>query len=95
MTLAGAVGLGVAAALAVEQLDSSFHTIDDLRAFSKAPVLVSIPRIVTAKDSRRRWWRMRLAATAAVAGLVMIVGIGYLAAHGNDGLTLLLSKVAS
>jgi polysaccharide biosynthesis transport protein len=95
MTLAGAVGLGVAAALAVEYLDTSFHTVDDLRAFSKAPVLVSIPRIVTANDSRRRWWRMRLAATAAVVGLVMIVGIGYLAAHGNEVLTLLLAKVAS
>jgi len=57
--------------------------------------LVSIPRIVTLKDSRRRWWRMRLAATAAIVGLVTIAGIGYLAAHGNDGLTSLLAKVAS
>jgi protein tyrosine kinase modulator len=95
MTLAGAVGLGIAAVLAAEYLDTSFHTVDDLRAFSKAPVLVSIPQIVTAKDSRRRWWRMRLAATAALVGLIMIVGIGYLAAHGNEGLTLLLAKVAS
>ena len=95
MTLAGAIGLAVAAVLAAEQLDTSFHTVDDLRAFSKAPVLVSIPRIVTPKDSRRRWWRMRLAATAAVVGLVMIAGIGYLAAHGNEGLALLLSRVAS
>ena len=95
MTLAGAVGLGIGAALAVEYLDTSFHSVDDLRGFSNAPVLVSIPRIVTLKDSRRRWWRMRLAATAAVVGLVTIAGIGYLAAHGNDGLTSLLAKVAS
>ena len=95
MTLAGAVGLGIAAALAVESLDTSFHSVDDLRGFSNAPVLVSIPRIVTLKDSRRRWWRMRLAATAAIVGLVTIAGIGYLAAHGNDGLTSLLAKVAS
>jgi hypothetical protein len=38
---------------------------------------------------------MRLAATAAIVGLVTIAGIGYLAAHGNDGLTSLLAKVAS
>jgi protein tyrosine kinase modulator len=95
MTLAGAVGLGIAAAFVVEYLDTSFHSVDDLRAFSNAPVLVSIPRIVTPKDSRRRWWRMRLAATAAIVGLVTIAGIGYLAAHGNDGLTSLLAKVAS
>ena len=95
ITLAGSVGLGIAAALAVEYLDTSFHSVDDLRGFSNAPVLVSIPRIVTPKDSRRRWWRMRLAATAAIAGLVTIAGIGYLAAHGNEGLTSLLAKVAS
>jgi polysaccharide biosynthesis transport protein len=95
MTLAGAVGLGIAAAVAVEYLDTSFHSVDDLRAFSHAPVMVSIPLIVTPKDSRRRWWRMRLAATAAIVGLVTIAGIGYLAAHGNDALTSLLAKVAS
>jgi succinoglycan biosynthesis transport protein ExoP len=95
MTLAGAVGLGIAAAWVVEYLDTSFHSVDDLRAFSHAPVMVSIPLIVTPKDSRRRWWRMRLAATAAIVGLVTIAGIGYLAAHGNDGLTSLLAKVAS
>jgi hypothetical protein len=95
MTLAGAIGLAIAVVLAAEQLDTSFHSLDELRAFSKAPVLVSIPRIVTPKDSRRRWWRMRLAATAAVVGLVMVAGVGYLAAHGNEDLVLLLAKVAS
>jgi polysaccharide chain length determinant protein (PEP-CTERM system associated) len=95
MTVGAAIGLAVAAVLLAEQLDTSFHTLDDLRAFSKAPVLVSIPRIVTPKDSRRRSWRMRLAATAVCIGLVMIAGIGYLAANGNDGLTLLLARVAS
>src|SRR4029453_5161564 len=87
--------LAGAAFLLDKQLDTSFHTLDDLRAFSKAPVLVSIPRIVTPKDSRRRSWRMRLATAAVCIGLVMIAGIGYLAAHGNEGLTLLLARVAS
>jgi polysaccharide biosynthesis transport protein len=95
MAVGAAIGLAVGAVLLAEQLDTSFHTLDDLRAFSKAPVLVSIPRIVTPNDSRRRSWRMRLATTAACIGLVMIAGIGYLAAHGNEGLTLLLARVAS
>ena len=84
MTLAGAIGLAVAAVLLAEHLDTSFHEVDDLRAFSNVPVLVSIPQIVTRTDLRRRWWRMRLGATAAVVGLVMIVGIGYVAANGNE-----------
>jgi len=50
---------------------------------------------VTKSDSRRRWWRMRLAATAASVGLLMIVGIVYVAAHGNENLVLLLAKVVS
>jgi succinoglycan biosynthesis transport protein ExoP len=95
MTLAGAIGLAVAAVLVAEHLDTSFHAVGDLRAFSKAPVLVSIPRIVTRRDSRRRWWRMRLAATAALVGLVMIGGIGYIAAHENESLVVLLARVAS
>ena len=95
MTLAGAIGLAVGGVLLAEHLDTSFHEVDDLRTFSNVPVLVSIPRIVTPTDLRRRWWRMRLAATAAVVGLVMIVGIVYVAAKGNEALVLLLARVAS
>ena len=95
MTLAGAIGLAVGAVLLAEQLDTSFHALDDLRAYSKVPVLVSIPRIVTRADARRRRWRMPVAATAAFAGLVTIVGIVYVVAHGNENLVLLLAKVVS
>src|SRR5207249_10979952 len=95
MTLAGAIGLAVAAVLLAEHLDTSFHTLDDLREYSRVPVLVSIPRIVTRRDALRRWWRMPLAAIAAFAGLVTIVGIVYVAAHGNETLVLLLARVVS
>jgi len=95
MTLAGAIGLAVAAVLVAEQLDTSFHTVDSLRAATNVPVLVSIPQIVTATDLARRWWRMRLAASAAVAGIAMIVGIVYIAAKGNESLVLLLARIAS
>jgi uncharacterized protein involved in exopolysaccharide biosynthesis len=95
LTLAGAVGLAIVVTVLVENLDTSFHSVDELRTFSKAPVLVSIPRIVTRTDSRRRWWRMRLAATGALVCLVTIAGVVYVAAHGNEGLVLLLARVAS
>src|SRR5262245_38234930 len=93
MILASAVGLAVAAAVLAEHLDTSFHDVDQLRAFSNVPVLVSIPRIVTPTDIRRGWWRMRLAATAALVGLLMIVSLAYVAAKGNEGLVLLLARV--
>jgi len=92
LILAGSIGLAVAAVLLAERIDTSFHDVDDLRAFSNVPVLVSIPRIVTGTDLRRTWWRMRFAATAALVGFVMIVGITYFAAHGNERLVMLLVR---
>src|SRR3989475_3007812 len=95
IALAASLGLAVSVVLGAEHIDSSFHEIDDLRAFSNVPVLVSIPRIVTRTDLRRQWWRMRLGATAALVGLVLIVGVAYFVAHGNERLILLLTRMAS
>ncbi|PYN38756.1 MAG: hypothetical protein DMD98_03215 [Candidatus Rokuibacteriota bacterium] len=91
-TLMGSLVLAVGAVVLAEHVDTSFHTIDELRAFSAVPVLVSIPRIVTRTDLRRRQWRMRLATGAALFSLVLIMGIAYLAAHGNEHLVALLTR---
>jgi len=90
MAVAVSLGLAVGAVVLAEHVDTSFHAVDDLRAFSTVPVLVSIPRIVTQTDLRRARWRMRLAASAALIGLVMIVGIAYVVANGNERLVSLL-----
>ncbi|PYN24422.1 MAG: hypothetical protein DMD99_11125 [Candidatus Rokuibacteriota bacterium] len=95
IALVGSLGLAVGAVMLAEHVDTSFHGVDDLRAFSAVPVLVSIPRIVTATDRRRKLWRMRLAAGAAVVGLVVIVGSGYFVAHGNERLVAFLGRSAS
>jgi protein tyrosine kinase modulator len=86
-----ALGLAVGTVMLAERVDTSFHTIDDLRRFSLVPVLVSIPRITTTGDLRRRQWQRHLAAGAAIVGLVMIVGLVYFAANGNERLTSLLA----
>src|SRR5437867_8521444 len=62
MALVASLGLAAGAVALVEKADTSFHTLDELRAFSAVPVLVSIPRIVTETDRRRRQSHMRLAA---------------------------------
>jgi succinoglycan biosynthesis transport protein ExoP len=95
VTLMLSLGLAVGIVLLAEHVDTSFHDVDDLRAFSNVPVLISIPWIVTQTYLRRRWWRMRLGATAAFVGLVVIVGISYVAANGNERLVLLLTRGAS
>jgi len=92
MALMGSLGLAVGAVVVAERVDTSFHTVDDLRAFSTVPVLVSIPRIITRTDRRRSQWRARLAASAALIGLVMIVGTAYFVASGNEHLVSVLAR---
>jgi peptidoglycan/LPS O-acetylase OafA/YrhL len=77
------LGLAAGAVMLAEQLDTSFHTVDDLRTFTRVPVLVSIPRIVTEADASRRRWRFRLAAAVAMLGLALIIGASYLVAQGS------------
>jgi polysaccharide chain length determinant protein (PEP-CTERM system associated) len=84
--------LAIGAVVLAEHVDTSFHTLDDLRAFSTVPVLVSIPRIVTQSDRRRTQRRMRFAASASFIGLLVIVAIGYFAANGNEQLVSLLAR---
>jgi succinoglycan biosynthesis transport protein ExoP len=71
------VSLGAAGAAAVlaEQLDTSFHTFDDLRSFTKVPVLVSIPRIVCAAETARRARRRWLATASLTLGLALVAGV--------------------
>lgn len=82
-----AVAVGVA-----EQLDGSFHSADDLRMFTAAPVLLSIPSIVTPGDIRARRAARYLAAAGAVAGLALIAAASYVAADGNEAVSRLLAR---
>lgn len=86
------LALAAGAVVLAEGIDTSFHGVDDLRRFSVVPVLVSIPSIVTEADARRRLWRFRLAAAAAVLGLVLVVGIAYMVASGNEQLVWMLGQ---
>jgi protein tyrosine kinase modulator len=86
------LGVGVGLVVLREQLDTSFHTIDDLRAFTSLPALGSIRRIVTASDIRRSRRRVQLAAGGAVLGLTLVVGVAYFVASGNEQLLRLLTR---
>jgi polysaccharide chain length determinant protein (PEP-CTERM system associated) len=92
MSLVLAIVLGVAAIVVAERLDTTFHSIDDLRTFTRIPVAGAIPRIVTARDLRRARWRFCAGVFGAVCGLALIVlGSSYLTA-GNDQLVRLLAR---
>lgn len=95
MGLLLSLGLAGGAVLLAEQRDTSFHTVDEVRAFTSVPVLVSIPRINTEADARRRRWRGRVVVSAAIVGLTVIVGTSYLIGRGNEGLVSIISASRS
>ncbi|HEY2989023.1 MAG TPA: GNVR domain-containing protein [Candidatus Binatia bacterium] len=85
-------GLAAVAVMLAEQLDTSFHTADSLRTFTKIPVLVRIRRIITDKDRRRARQRLRLKIAAAMACVALMVGFSYYFAHNNEGIVHLFSR---
>lgn len=80
------LALAAGAVVLAEFYDASFHSLEELRAFTKVPVLVSIPRLVTAAEERRKRWVVRATAVAATLGLTFIVAGSYKLSHGNEAL---------
>ena len=95
IALVVSIGVAFGAIMLAEQVDTSFHAVDELRAFSGVPVLISIPRIVTAGDRRRTRLRTQLMACAAIVGLVVIVSGAYFVAHGSDRVVSFLTRSRS
>jgi hypothetical protein len=96
LLLIGLVLAAGASALAVvfaEQVDTSYRSVDEVRASLPVPVLSAIPTIATERD-RARLVRQRRLATAAVAvGLLLVVGSSFAVAHKNDALVGRLTPV--
>jgi succinoglycan biosynthesis transport protein ExoP len=92
ISLAACLALAVGAVVLAENFKPSFHSVDELRALTNVPVLLSIPLIVTPEDTARKARRMRLAATGVALCLVMLVGLSFFIAYGNEQLALLVSR---
>jgi polysaccharide chain length determinant protein (PEP-CTERM system associated) len=88
------LSLAFAAGIVVlrEQIDTSFHTIDDLRSFTCIPVLVSIPPLKAPADRRKRLRRIGLRWIAAVCGLALIAAACWSFGSGNLEFVRLLAR---
>jgi uncharacterized protein involved in exopolysaccharide biosynthesis len=85
------IGMAFGAVVAAEHLDTTFHALDDLRAFTRVPILASISRIATRRETWRRRFRLLLGFCLAAAGLLLVVGMSWLVAHrGGSVLTMLV-----
>ena len=86
---------GAVIILAAEQIDTSFHSVRDLRAASSLPVAAAIPLIVTATERRRRRWRVRTVCASATVGIAVIVTVSFLVAHDNERMVIGQKPVVS
>jgi len=88
-----AAAAAVGAVVIAEQMDTSFHSLDDLRRFTRVSVLASIPSIETGSGRRRTQ-----VAVVIVCALAMIGLAGALSArvaHGNEQLVRFLARTSS
>ena len=78
------------AVLFIEQVDTSFHSVDDIRQFTRLPVLAAIPRIE--RPLGRRRVRMAVVAASMLAGLVIAATVSAHVARDNEPLVRLLVR---
>jgi polysaccharide biosynthesis transport protein len=77
------LGIATAAVLISEYLDTSFHSVSELRAFTRVPVAAVIPIISLDADRRRHGLRAALSSAALASGVVLMAIGGYVIAFGN------------
>jgi polysaccharide chain length determinant protein (PEP-CTERM system associated) len=83
MGLVASVALGVGAMVLAEKLDTSFHTVEELRAFAMVPTLAVIRRITT--PAATTWWlRGAVVALALVAALALSIAGAYYVGSNNE-----------
>jgi polysaccharide biosynthesis transport protein len=89
------IALSAGMVVLAEQRDTSFHTVDDLRAFTRVPVLISIPRIVTRGDVVRSRARLVLGGLALTAAMALLTAGAWTFSHNNEDLVRLLARGTS
>jgi protein tyrosine kinase modulator len=87
-----ALVVAAGAALVAEQFDSTFHSVDDLRQFTKLPILGAVSPI--ANVTAGRTFKFALATASAVAVIWIIVVLSTHAARGNEQLVWMLARGA-
>jgi polysaccharide biosynthesis transport protein len=85
-----ALVLAFIAVLAVEQFDTTFHNIDELRQFTRIPVLGSIPRMHPKPTTQVLRWAAATGCLAAV--LFVVVTLSIRLAQDNEQLVRLLVR---
>jgi polysaccharide chain length determinant protein (PEP-CTERM system associated) len=94
MGIVAAFASAIAAVVAAERLDTTFHTADELRTFIDVPALIAIRRVMTRADVWRQRRRFAVMTVSAIAGLVLVIGGSYYVASGNEQIVRLTARGA-
>jgi len=87
-----ALAAAAAAVATAEQLDQSFHSVEDIREFTIMPVLATIPRI--RPGPAKRLLRLTLATASLVALIALVAALSTHVARGNEQIVWLLARGA-
>ena len=85
-----ALGAAAVAVIAREQLDQSFHSVDDLREFTSVPVIATIPSIGSTTNGTRL--RYALATVSVVAAITLVATLSAYLARGNEQIVRMLER---
>jgi hypothetical protein len=88
--------LSVAAMMAVvwlaEQVDTSFHGLNEVRGYTAVPVLVNIPTILAPADLAVRRRRLWVGIALLLLTLSALGGVAHRVGSGNEWLVGFLSR---
>ena len=84
MLLVGACGVSLLAMALREQIDTSFHSVDSLRKFTRVPVLGSIPHLAAGRLAWRRIVQVGMLALLYVAVVGAAAGGSWYVARDYD-----------
>jgi protein tyrosine kinase modulator len=82
--LIASLALALVVVVVAEKLDTTFHTVEELREFTDVPTLASIRQIVTGAAARRQRYRLAFAGVWLIVALGLIVAASYRVAAGNE-----------
>jgi hypothetical protein len=91
MAMFFAAAASAGAMLLAEYLDTSFHSVGDLRKFTSVPVLATIPYLTGPTNFLSQALRVAVSVAAVICVCVLLVAVARYTAHENTQLVWVLS----
>jgi polysaccharide chain length determinant protein (PEP-CTERM system associated) len=94
LTIPLSLGIGLVVMIFLEKTDKSVRSMTEIESMTRIPVVVRIPPIVSARDLEERRRRRKVLVASAVGAIVLVVGVSYVFASRNWGLSTMLLRLS-